>query len=97
MTKNDAAILARLFVRDWRRNYNRQAEVIITDSTGKKTSTKRISDVEIVRFQMDFYARNSDLFPNFVRRCGNFCGSEGPEHDFIKRCAEWCEAQKVIA
>jgi len=93
MTKKDAAILARLFVRDWKRTYARQPEVIITDSNGKKTSTKRISDIEIVRFQLEFYGRNADLFRNFVNRVSRFTPETGPDRDFVSRCWEWCEAQ----
>lgn len=91
MNKEKAVILANLLVTDWRKTYNRQPPVIITGGGGMPCNTRTISDVDIVRRQLDFYGRNPELFKNFVKRCEAFTHDGTAQADFLAGCREWCD------
>lgn len=88
MDRETASIFAALLVRDWRKTYGRETNCRLYAPSGSYDS-RRISDADIVRYQISKFKAHPAYFWFWLRRVSAWCGHDNRYRAFVDAAARW--------
>lgn len=90
MDRQTAATFATLLVRDWRKTYGKMTNCHLMSPSGMYDS-RRISDADIVRYQLDMFRRCPVYFWYWIRRVSGWVGTDNKYRDFLNACIQYMQ------